>query len=64
MKISDCHYNTLKLLYQFCKLSHFIKMHAKNDAKKEGDEKCLKFLEQLEKDIEKYSAQLSEMACK
>jgi hypothetical protein len=62
--MDDCRYNTLKILYEFCKTSHFIKMHAKNDAKKVGDEKCYKFLEQLEKDLEKYTTQLNEMICK
>lgn len=63
MKIDDCHYDKLKLLYKFCRISHFIKMHAKNDAKKNGDEKFNKFLEQLEKEVEKYTTQLNELVC-
>lgn len=62
--INDCHYNKIKTLYELCKIAHFIKMHAKNDAKKAGDEKCYKFLEELEKDLEKYAKQLNEMICK
>ncbi len=64
MQVNDCHYDKLKLMYEFCKIRHFITMHAKNDAKKAIDEKFHTLLEHIEKEVEKFTDQLNQMICK
>lgn len=64
MEINDCKYDKVKLLYKFCRISHFIKKHAKDDAKKAGDEKFHTLLNDIEAIIEKYNKQLNDMICK
>jgi hypothetical protein len=62
--MDDCRYDTLKLLYTFCKITHFIDKHAKNDAKKSNDEQCYALLNDIEATLNKYIEQLNSMICK
>lgn len=64
MKIHDCEYDKLKLLYKFCKIRHFIDKHAEVDAKKIGDEAFHKLLVEVDGQLDKYIEQLHAMVCK
>lgn len=64
MKVNDCKYDKIKLLYELCKITHFIEKHAENDAKKVNDEEFHKLLGEMESQLEKYIERLNSMICK
>jgi hypothetical protein len=63
MKLNDCKYDKIKLLYEFSKVAHFIEKHAESDSKKANDPEFNKFLDEIEAQLEKYIEQLNKMIC-
>jgi hypothetical protein len=62
-RLSDSHYDQIKILYKFSKMLHYIEKHAKDNAKKAGDEKFHKLLNEIEEQLEKFVSQLNDMIC-
>ncbi len=60
--INNCDYDKIKILHEMSSILWFIKKHALVDAQQ--DEACLRFLKQLENDLEKHVAELKDMVCK
>jgi hypothetical protein len=52
--LNHCNYNKVRLLHDLSRIVWFLKKHAKEDAKKEGHEACMKMCEDLEVDLEKH----------
>jgi len=52
--LSQCNYNKVRLLHDLSRIVWFLKKHAKEDAKSEGHEDCMKMCEELEADLEKH----------
>ncbi len=61
MPINDCHYDKIKVLYELCKISHFIKKHGLSDAQKNNDKEFQKLLIELEKTVDSFSTQLNNL---
>ncbi|PKN03694.1 hypothetical protein CVU75_00860 [Candidatus Dependentiae bacterium HGW-Dependentiae-1] len=59
--LKNCRYDQMKLLYTLSCTAWFIEKHAKTDAQKENNAACLALLENLEKDLKKYTDQLNTM---
>ena len=60
--LNNCTYDKIKILHELCCVLWFIKKHALRDA--ENDQACKSFLQNLEKDLEKYVNELQTMICK
>ncbi|MGB8366993.1 MAG: hypothetical protein WCD44_01410 [Candidatus Babeliales bacterium] len=59
--LDNCFYDKVKLLHNLSCTSWFIDKHAKEDAKKAGDDKLIALLEKLEQDLHKYVDSLKKM---
>jgi hypothetical protein len=64
MKLSDCYYDKIKLLYQFSRLLHFIERHGNNDAQRESDPHFETLLNYIKQDLQKYIGELEKIICK
>lgn len=61
--MDNCRYNKIKLLYKLSCLCWFIDKHAMADAKKEGEDECIRMLEELKSDIDKHIERLDRLLC-
>jgi hypothetical protein len=64
VKLNNCEYDKIKLLYKFSCILWFIEKHAEIDAREIGDTQFNRFLEEIKEATENYVEQLQEMVCK
>ena len=64
MKLNNCEYDKIKLLYKFSCILWFIEKHAETDSRALGDTQFHRFLGEIEDTLEGYVEQLQDMICK
>lgn len=62
--LHNCEYDKIKILHMICKLEWFIRKHAKDEAKSQGEAASLTALESLQKDLEKHIEVFHKLVCK
>ena len=62
--LTDCEYNTIKVLQSLSCMLWFIRKYGLLDARTEGNTELLFLLEALEKDLDKHIPKFKELLCK
>ena len=53
--LDNCSYDKIKLIEKLSCIAWFIEKHTKANANNDGDQECLKLLENLQRDAERYA---------